>query len=80
MNLNTLSVSNAQPLITGTVVMNQFIPLPSSSVQYKIFEYVKQETSQIDFAIEKIEKEIILIEEYQTSLIYQAVTGKISIS
>ncbi len=80
MNLNTLSVSNAQPLITGTVVVNQFIPLPEVNIQNKIFEFLKQETSQIDSAISKIEKEITLIEEYRTSLIYQAVTGKISIS
>jgi len=45
----------------------------------QICQFLK-EVHQIDSAIEKIEKEITLIEEYQTSLIYQAVTGKISIS
>lgn len=80
MNLNTLSISNAQPLITGTVVMNQFVPFPSPQEQSNIIQHINQETSQINFAIEKIEKEIILIEEYRTSVIYQAVTGKITIS
>ena len=49
-------------------------------MQNIIVEFINKETSQIDSAIAKIEQEIALIEEYQTSLIYQAVTGKISIS
>ena len=56
------------------------VPLPSIETQKAIVEYIEKETAQIDTAIEKIEKEIALIEEYRTSLIYQAVTGKISIS
>lgn len=59
---------------------NLLVPIPSLSHQKAIIEYIEQETSIINIAIEKIEKEITLIEEYQTSLIYQAVTGKISIS
>lgn len=54
--------------------------LPDIETQRSITKYIKKETSQIDSAIEKIEKEITLIEEYQTSLIYQVVTGKITIS
>lgn len=53
--------------------------LPGVEDQRQIVEYIKKETSQIDSAISKIEQEIALIEEYQTSLIYQAVTGKLPI-
>ena len=56
------------------------IIIPSLPIQQVIINYINQESKQIDSAIVKIEKEITLIEEYQTSLIYQAVTGKISIS
>ena len=56
------------------------VPIPSLLIQSTIIKYIEQEAAQIDTAIEKIEKEITLIEEYRTSLIYQAVTGKISIS
>lgn len=59
---------------------NMQIGFPSLIHQKAIVEYIKQETAKIDTAIEKIEKEITLIEEYRTSLIYQAVTGKIHIS
>ncbi len=59
---------------------NMQIGFPSLVQQKAIVEFIKQEANQIDTAIEKIEKEITLIEEYRTSLIYQAVTGKITIS
>ena len=52
----------------------------TATEQKAIIEYIEHETSKIDTAIAKIEKEITLIEEYRTSLIYQAVTGKITIS
>lgn len=61
-------------------VWNIVIPLPNNFTQNKIIQYIEQQLSQIDSAIAKIEQEIALIEEYQTSLIYQTVTGKISIS
>ncbi|MFO0764379.1 MAG: restriction endonuclease subunit S [Candidatus Gracilibacteria bacterium] len=61
-------------------VGNIVIPLPNNFTQNKIIQYIEQQLSQIDSAIAKIEQEIALIEEYQTSLIYQTVTGKISIS
>ena len=61
-------------------VYNLPIVLPPYSTQVSIINYLINFTSQIDAAIIKIEKEITLIEEYQISLIYQAVTGKISIS
>ena len=54
--------------------------LPRINDQKLIVHYIEKETSQIDRVIETIEREIALIEEYRTSLIYQAVTGKISIS
>ena len=56
------------------------VPIPSLVVQSAIIKYIEKETAQIDNAIAKIEKEITFIEEYRTSLIYQAVTGKITIS
>lgn len=69
-----------QPNIGMWVIENLHTTLPPLKIQRAIIKYIEEETSQIDSAIKKIEQEIILIEEYQTSLIYQAVTGKISIS
>lgn len=70
----------AQENISTSQIWDSSIPLPLLSEQERIVQYIEHETSKADTAIEKIEKEIILIEEYRTSLIYQAVTGKITIS
>ncbi len=80
MNLNQYSQASAQPGLAVEKIANLYIPYPPNKAQIKIIQHIEQETSQIDSAIEKIEQEIILIEEYRTSLIYQAVTGKIRIS
>lgn len=78
--IKNLANSATLPILNQTQTKNLFFFLPSISIQKAVVEYIEQETTQIDTAIEKIEKEITLIEEYQISLIYQAVTGKISIS
>lgn len=66
--------------ISNDDILNLTTPLPSKITQGEIVQYINWEISRINLVIEKIEKEITLIEEYQISLIYQAVTGKISIS
>lgn len=66
--------------LSTTEFENSYFILPSIITQESIVEYIKKEAFQIDSAIYKIEQEITLIEEYRTSLIYQAVTGKLSIS
>ncbi len=58
-------------------VWNITIPLPSIDIQKKLIQYIVDKNTKIDQAIDKIEQEIALIEEYRTSLIYHAVTGKI---
>ena len=47
--------------------------------QESIVEYIDSETSKIDQLIEKISKQIVLLNEYKTSLISHAVTGKIDV-
>lgn len=53
--------------------------IPDSIEQQQIVDYIETETSKIDKTINKIEKEIELLKEYKTSLIYEAVTGKIDL-
>lgn len=76
----SLNISWIQPSVKVPHLINLQIPTPSIQEQERIVNIIEKETSQIGSAIEKIEKEIILIEEYQISLIYQAVTGKIQIT
>lgn len=79
LNLNNLSNATAQPLLTSTAIKNQFIGIGELSEQKQILNYLKQETSTINNLISKYQKQIDLMQEYRTSLISQAVTGKIDV-
>jgi type I restriction enzyme S subunit len=57
-----------------------FIVIPPFSEQKQIAEYLDQKTTQIDQQKAKIQEAIELLKEYRTSLITNAVTGKIDVS
>ncbi len=78
-NLNDLAAKTAQPLITGTQVLNQRLPCPPLSEQQAIADFLDHETAKIDALIGKIEEAIKLLKEYRTALISAAVTGKIDV-
>ena len=73
-NLNKLNTSNAQPLITGSKVLNIFIPYPYIIEQKIIADFLDTQCSEIDATAEDIQKEIALLEEYKKSVITEAVT------
>jgi len=79
LNLNRLANQNTQPLVTGTMVKGQRVPLPPISEQRAIAAFLDRETARIDALIEKIRKSIDLLREYRTALITAAVTGKIDV-
>ena len=53
--------------------------LPKESEQHQIVSHIQTKTTKINQAIEKAEKEIILVKEYLQSLIYHVVIGKLEI-
>ena len=75
-NLNTLNTSNAQPLITGTKIMNLVISNPCKDEQQEIATYLDAKCAEIDRIIEKKEQLIEELGSYKKSLIYEYVTGK----
>ena len=79
MNLNKLANQNAQPLITGTLVKNQYAPVPSLKEQLEIVTYFNHKTSLIDVQISREQKLIDFLKEYRVTLISEAVTGKIDV-
>jgi type I restriction enzyme, S subunit len=79
-DLNQLANKNAQPLITGGMVGNQFIPFPPLSEQQSISSFLDRETAKIDKLISKVEEAILKLKEYRTAIISAAVTGKIDVS
>lgn len=78
-NLNQLANQNAQPLITGSMVGNQFILLPPPPEQQAIAAFLDRETAKIDALVTKVETVIGKLREYRTALISAAVTGKIDV-
>lgn len=53
--------------------------LPARQEQERIVNYIQQESAKANQAIAQAEKEIELIQEYRTTLISDAVTGKIDV-
>lgn len=75
-NLNNLNTSNAQPLITGSKVLNVSLPIPPLSEQQSIATYLDQKCSEIDELISIKQQKIEKLKDYKKSLIFECVTGK----
>ena len=76
----TIFNETAVPMLSQNQISNFNILLPpSQEEQQEIIEFIKSETSTIDTLISKYQKQIDLMQEYRTSLISQAVTGKIDV-
>ena len=78
-NLNELADKTAQPLITGTRVRNERIPVPPLPEQAAIAAYLDLETQKLDALVLKVEAAVERLQEYRTALITAAVTGKIDV-
>jgi type I restriction enzyme S subunit len=70
----------AQPHLNAEELGNTIICLPPIKEQKLISQYLDQKTTQIDQQKAKIKEAIELLKEYRTSLITNAVTGKIDVS
>jgi hypothetical protein len=58
---------------------NLFISIPDLPVQHAIADYLDQETACIDALIDKINRQIDLLQEHRQALITAAVTGELDI-
>ena len=79
-DLNSIRSQTTQPLITGSQVKNEGIPLPPVPEQHQIVSFLDDQTSQIDSSISIEEKSTKLLQEYRQSLISEVVTGKIKVT
>jgi len=77
-NLNQLANQNAQPLITGSMVGNQYVPLPHFSEQQAIAGYLDRKTAKIDALIDKKQDLVKRLQEKRSALISHAVTKGIN--
>lgn len=65
--------------ISQEIVRELIVFFPPIEEQKAIVSFIDEKSEKIDLAITKIEKEIELIKEYRTTLISDAVTGKIDV-
>ncbi len=78
--ITTIFNETAVPMLSQNQISNFNILLPPTlDEQQSIIDYIKSEVSIIDTLISKYQKQIDLMQEYRTSLISQAVTGKIDV-
>jgi type I restriction enzyme S subunit len=73
------AVQSAQPNLAMSVLGEFAIPLPQINEQYKIIESIKEAVSKVDALLKISSNTIEKLEEYRSSLITAAVTGKINI-
>ncbi|TDK66440.1 restriction endonuclease subunit S [Sapientia aquatica] len=78
-DLNRLADKNAQPLITGTKVMNECVPIPPIDEQHQIEGRISAMMKQFEMLSIQAESGIALLQERRTALISAAVTGKIDV-
>lgn len=79
MNLNQYSISAAQPGLAVERINELLIPTPSISEQKEISSYLKLKITQIESAISEQEHQLSDLKSYTSSLITEAVTGKIDL-
>ena len=65
--------------LSSVVLRNIYIPIPPVDEQQAIAHYLTSNNNAIDSTIDKIEKEIELMQEYKTALISEVVTGKVDV-
>ena len=78
-NLNDLADRSAQPLITGSRIKGQAVPVPPVEEQKEIAQFITDRQPQFSALVEKVSSAIVLIQERRTALISAAVTGKIDV-
>lgn len=71
--------SAGQKRVPTSFISNFAIGFPEMEEQKSIIKFIEKESSFIDDTINRIEQELILVQEYKTTLIAEAVTGKIDV-
>ncbi|MBZ7943176.1 restriction endonuclease subunit S, partial [Campylobacter sp. RM13744] len=71
---------SAQPNISTKEIGEFKIPIPPLKEQEQIANFLDEKCEKIDSLITKIKKQIELIKEYKTTLINEAVCGRINLN
>ena len=79
-HITEMSPVTTMPNINHNIVYDLNIPLPSLNEQKQITNFIYSKTAKIDSLISKIQLQISTLQEFRTSLISSAVTGKICVT
>ncbi len=79
LNYDIYVTGSAQPKLTQENLENIFIPIPKDDEQNQIVQFIECASDKVAQTIFRIEKEVVLLQEYRTSLISEVVTGKIDV-
>jgi type I restriction enzyme S subunit len=77
--LNSIFIQATIQNVSAEKYANLWLPVLPDEEKESILKYLDEETSQIDKLKDKIQKAIEKLEEYRSSLITNAVTGKIDV-
>lgn len=77
--LKSIETGALHPHLNSTIICDVELPIPPVDEQNQIVNFINVNCKRINGAISKIEKEIELLTEYKTSLIYEVVTGKVKV-
>lgn len=77
--VNSSTYGVKMPRASPDFINSLHITLPNSIDQQEIVDYLDSKITNINYTISKIKENIILLEEYKTSLIHHVVTGKIDV-
>ncbi len=78
-DMSRVSEGSAVPTLNRNNVHRSFIAFPDVKCQSKIVEYIERVSNSLDKSIDAIKSEISLIQELQTRLISDVVTGKLDV-
>jgi len=78
-NLNDIASKTAQPLITGTQVLDQRVPMPPMQEQDAIVLFLESETGECDQLMAEAKQSITLLRERRSAVISAAVTGQFDV-
>lgn len=71
---------SAQPGVYLNTIQNSYLCMPCLKEQTLITEYIETETTKFSYLIGNIKEQIEKLKEYKTTLINDAVTGKIKVA
>ena len=77
--LKSIETGALHPHLNSTIICDVSIVVPPINEQIGILKIIDDANANFSNKTERLEKEIILLEEYRQALIYEAVTGKIDV-